>query len=282
MMNQRDRGTRQQAPDRLAQRREYIRKKRRRERRREQIRKAAKKAMTEVLLPAGLGIASGLALICAFIYDPGYQEPEYHPQMIKAQGGEYWYPADQYEGYLQEKAAHDAAKREEEEALLQAIREAQQEQQDKQQREWLQYATQNEAAEVKTMTVSAGPDMSDDEQLMIAKMAMAEAEGEDTEGKTLVMLVILNRVKNENFPDTIEDVIAQPDAFTSYTNGRYAEAEPDDDCWAAMDLITTDQWDESQGALYFERTADGPTWHSEHLQRLFEHGNHTFYKEVGA
>ena len=69
MMNQRDRGTRQQAPDRLAQRREYIRKKRRRERRREQIRKAAKKAMTEVLLPAGLGIASGLALICAFIYD---------------------------------------------------------------------------------------------------------------------------------------------------------------------------------------------------------------------
>ena len=38
---------------------------------------------------------------------------------------------------------------------------------------------------------------------------MAEAEGEDTEGKALVILVVLNRVRSEGFPDTVEDVIME-------------------------------------------------------------------------
>ena len=43
----------------------------------------------------------------------------------------------------------------------------------------------------------------------LAKLAMAEAEGEDTEGKALVILVVLNRVQSEGFPDTVEDVILE-------------------------------------------------------------------------
>lgn len=42
---------------------------------------------------------------------------------------------------------------------------------------------------------------------MLAKIAMAEAESEDTEGKALVMLVVLNRVWSDEFPDTIAGVI---------------------------------------------------------------------------
>ncbi|MEZ3502948.1 MAG: cell wall hydrolase [Lachnospiraceae bacterium] len=115
-------------------------------------------------------------------------------------------------------------------------------------------------------------------------MAMAEAEGEDTEGKALVILVIYNRTRSGKFPDTVKGVISQRNAFTSYSNGRYDRVEPDADCWAALDLIQETGWDESQGALYFERTPeDGEsTWHSRNLERLFIHGNHTFYTEKEA
>lgn len=122
------------------------------------------------------------------------------------------------------------------------------------------------------------------DERMAARMAMAEAEGEDTKGKALVILVIYNRTKSEKFPDTVSGVISQENAFTSYHNGRYEAVEPDADCWAALDLIQEAGWDESQGALYFERAPeDGKsTWHSRNLERLFVHGNHTFYTEKGA
>lgn len=41
----------------------------------------------------------------------------------------------------------------------------------------------------------------------------------------------------------------------------------------------TADWDESQGALYFEKASDESTWHSRNLQKLFTHGAHTFYTE---
>lgn len=122
------------------------------------------------------------------------------------------------------------------------------------------------------------------EEYIAVRMAMAEAEGEDTEGKALVILVIYNRTKSGKFPDTVKGIISQRNAFTSYSNGRYDLVEPDADCWAALDLIQETGWDESQGALYFERTPeDGEsTWHSRNLERLFIHGNHTFYTEKEA
>lgn len=63
------------------------------------------------------------------------------------------------------------------------------------------------------------------------------------------------------------------------SNGRYDKVEPDADCMKAMELITIEHWDESQGALYFEKASDESTWHSRNLQKLFTHGAHTFYTE---
>ena len=50
-------------------------------------------------------------------------------------------------------------------------------------------------------------DWSSKDAYLLAKIAMAEAEGESTEGKALVMLVVLNRVLSDDFPDTIGEVI---------------------------------------------------------------------------
>lgn len=118
-----------------------------------------------------------------------------------------------------------------------------------------------------------------EDEYRLCKIAMAEAEGEDTEGKALVMLVVLNRVESDEFPDSIEEVITQKGQFTAYSNGRYDRVEPSEDCWAALRLIQEENWDESCGATYFERTTSAETWHNTCLTKLFTHGNHTFYIE---
>ena len=114
------------------------------------------------------------------------------------------------------------------------------------------------------------------EERYLMQIAVAEAEGEGVEGQALVMMVVLNRVQDERFPDNIGDVILQDKQFTPVRNGRFDKVVPNDDSKAALELIRNG-WDESQGALYFERTTTKSTWHSQKLQKLFEHGHHTFY-----
>lgn len=124
-------------------------------------------------------------------------------------------------------------------------------------------------------------DWDGEDERMLAKIAMAEAEGESVEGKALVILVVLNRAWSDEFPDSIEEVI-----FQHYGNvwqfspmaegGRYWTTEPDAGCYEALELVMGG-WDESQGALYFESTGkDG--WHSRNLEFLFEFGGHRFYR----
>ena len=134
-----------------------------------------------------------------------------------------------------------------------------------------------------TESATQSMELSESDAYLLARIAMAEAEGEDTIGKALVIRTILNRVESDYtyFPDTVSEVIFQKDAFTPTRNGRFEKVEPNEDCYAALELIE-EGWDESQGALYFERNTTKETWHTENLEKLFVHGNHTFYTEVAA
>lgn len=119
-----------------------------------------------------------------------------------------------------------------------------------------------------------------EESYLLAKIAMAEAGTEDTEGKALVMMVVLNRVRDDKFPDSIREVIYQPRQFSPVLDGVFDDVELDADCWAALDLIMLDKWDRSCGATYFESRSDS-TWHSDNLDFLFRHGRLYFYMERG-
>ena len=124
-------------------------------------------------------------------------------------------------------------------------------------------------------------DFGADDSEILLKIAMAEAEGECTEGKALVMLVVLNRVWDNEFPDTIEDVVFQKYGDTyQFTpvkpQGRYWTTDPNEDCYKALDMVL-DGWNESKGALYFE-SCSGDSWHSRNLEYLFTVGGHRFYK----
>lgn len=123
------------------------------------------------------------------------------------------------------------------------------------------------------------PRWTEEEAQMLVTLAMAEAEGEDIIGKALVIMTVLNRVDSKSFPNSIEGVIFQKDQFSPVKPGhRYYKVTPSEECWEALALVESG-WDESQGALYFERNTTKSTWHSRNLVELFNHGNHTFYKE---
>lgn len=116
-----------------------------------------------------------------------------------------------------------------------------------------------------------------DESEILLRIAMAEAEGESVEGKALVMLVVLNRVWSDTFPNSIYDVVFQKNQFSVTTSGgRYWTTTPNEECYEALELVYSG-WDESLGAFYFESCA-GDSWHSRNLEFLFEEGNHKFYK----
>ena len=119
---------------------------------------------------------------------------------------------------------------------------------------------------------------------LLEKIAMAEAESEGVEGKALVMLVVLNRVWSDRFPDTIEEVIYQRTGSGGWQfspmqeGGRWYTTEPDQECSEALEMIQIEKWDESQGALYFE-SAGKSDWHRKNLEFLFQYGNHYFYTD---
>lgn len=114
-----------------------------------------------------------------------------------------------------------------------------------------------------------------DEAQMLMKIAMAEAEADGTHGKAMVMAVVLNRVNDDRFPDSIEGVIFQDGEFSPISDGRYYDAEPDIECHLALAQIEMGEYD-TVDALYFENAGD--CWQSNNCEYLGTVGHHKFYK----
>ena len=104
---------------------------------------------------------------------------------------------------------------------------------------------------------------------VLKSVLMAECEGEDTEGKALVVLVIYNRMRSDAFKGTtVNEIVYAPGQFC--TSAKI----PNDDCEAAIRLVESG-WDESQGALFFEH--GGNNWVAYNRRYAFTHGGHNFY-----
>ncbi len=69
---------------------------------------------------------------------------------------------------------------------------------------------------------------------LMGKTVFAEAKAEEFAGQVAVAEVILNRVESENFPDTVEEVIKQDGAFSTWGNGSVESAPFDDECLEAV------------------------------------------------
>lgn len=118
--------------------------------------------------------------------------------------------------------------------------------------------------------------LTENERYLLRKLAYAEAGNQDTKGKALVMLVVMNRVKDKRFPDTIHNVIYQKRQFSPVSSRKWSTFKPDKDCYKALEMIENG-YNESGGALYFESKSKS-TWHKDNLCFLFKHQAHYFYK----
>ncbi len=89
-----------------------------------------------------------------------------------------------------------------------------------------------------------------DIQLM-ARAINGEARGEPYEGQVAVGAVILNRVKDSRFPNSISGVIYQPGAFTAVSDGQInaSLSEGSTVYKAAQDAMNG--WDPTGGCVYY-------------------------------
>ena len=116
-----------------------------------------------------------------------------------------------------------------------------------------------------------------DIQLM-ARAINGEARGEPYEGQVAVGAVILNRVKDSRFPNSISGVIYQSGAFTAVSDGQInAPIDEDSTVYkAAQDALNG--WDPTGGCVYYfnpDTATNSWIWSRPHVITI---GKHRFCK----
>lgn len=98
-------------------------------------------------------------------------------------------------------------------------------------------------------TASRGFVSNRDSLNLLARVIQGEAADEPYIGKVAVGAVMLNRVKSNQFPNTLAGVVYQPLAFESVSNGQYNRQLDSEAIRAAQDAISG--YDPTGGALFF-------------------------------
>ncbi|WP_102347142.1 stalk domain-containing protein [Bacillus sp. Marseille-P3661] len=112
---------------------------------------------------------------------------------------------------------------------------------------------------------------------LLAKLIQAEAEGESFKAQVAIGNVILNRVADPRFPNTIEEVILQAGQFTPVTTGRIHEVTPSN---SAIDAATKAvQGDMPVGdSLYFFNPGKTTNAFLANREVVIDIGSHRFTK----
>jgi spore germination cell wall hydrolase CwlJ-like protein len=111
-----------------------------------------------------------------------------------------------------------------------------------------------------------------------------EARGEGHRGMLAVGSVVLNRVEDDRFPDTVCDVVYQggetpPCQFSWWCDGK-SDRPSHQASWErsrilADSLLTARPQDPTNGALFFHTKSVRPPWRREQTVQI---GNHVFYR----
>lgn len=123
--------------------------------------------------------------------------------------------------------------------------------------------------------------VSDDDYQVLLRIVQAEAGICDEKGKILVANVILNRVRNRKFPDTVRSVVYSPSQFSPVSDGSINSVKVTSETVQCVERALSGE-DYSGGALYFmnrRASRNGAVkWFDSHLTFLFRHGGHEFFK----
>lgn len=111
---------------------------------------------------------------------------------------------------------------------------------------------------------------------LLSRAINGEARGEPYIGQVAVGGVIMNRVRDPRFPNTIAGVIYQPGAFTAISDGQIHAELVETSTRAANDALNG--WDPSGGAIYYynpAKTTNKWIWSRPVIKRI---GKHVFCK----
>ena len=138
--------------------------------------------------------------------------------------------------------------------------------------------------EVNVMEKKSRIEISKEDYNNLLKIVEAEAGGEDRTGKLLVANVVINRVIDDKFPNSVTEVIFQQNMgvaqFSPICDGRINKVKVSEETIEVVDSALAGE-DVSRGALYFvaRRSADPNKlkWFDLHLTKLFTYGGHEFF-----
>ncbi|MDR0425643.1 MAG: spore cortex-lytic enzyme [Clostridiales bacterium] len=120
----------------------------------------------------------------------------------------------------------------------------------------------------------AGGSLSSSDKELLARCVYAEARGEPYTGQVAIAAVVLNRVRNSAFPNTVSGVIYQPLAFTAVADGQINLKPNDTSYKAAQDALNG--WDPTNGCLYYYNPATATSKWIWSLKVELKIGRHSF------
>jgi spore germination cell wall hydrolase CwlJ-like protein len=135
----------------------------------------------------------------------------------------------------------------------------------------------NDEAEVKAVaeeTIEMEVAVTEEEYDLLARAVYSEARGEPFQGQVAIAAVILNRVEHRNFPDTINDVIFQPSAFTAVQDGQFW-LTPNSTAYKAVEKAL-EGIDPSGGAIFYYNPATASNQWIRSRQVITAIGKHVF------
>lgn len=113
----------------------------------------------------------------------------------------------------------------------------------------------------------------------LAENIYHEARGEPVAGQLAVAHVVLNRVSDDRFPDSICSVINQPNQF-HWVAKKPKIREPE--AWERATKVAEQAIqlydlgiDQSLGAVFFQRSSKPQPYHERHVVRI---GKHSFFQ----
>lgn len=137
---------------------------------------------------------------------------------------------------------------------------------------------------IKELNAIPSIELSKQEYSILTRIVEAETTGGDLKSKRIVTGVILNRVKSEKFPDTIEEVVFQRNKtcaqFSPISDGRYYRVTVTEETKKAVRQVLEGQ-DDAKGALFFANrkysSVQNMKWFDNHLKYLFSYGGHEYF-----
>ena len=127
---------------------------------------------------------------------------------------------------------------------------------------------------ISVSSATSSSNYNSNDRYLLAKVIYAEARGESYTGQVAIAAVVLNRVEDSRFPNTVAGVIYQPWAFTAVNDGQI-NLEPNAKAYQAAD-DALNGWDPTYGCVYYYNPQTATSKWIFSTKKVTQIGKHVF------